>query len=68
MPAKEKYRLLPPERVTVYSEPATRSVEAAHHTQIQLKPRIYSIGGLKAMQLGWNSLVFKASRNVAHGR
>ena len=32
-----------------YSEPATPSVVADHCTRIQLKPRIYSIGGFKAM-------------------
>ena len=42
----------------------TRSIVAAHYTCIQLKPRIYSIGGLKAMQLGRNSL---AGRQVRTG-
>ena len=44
----------------MYSEPATRSVVAAHYTRIQLRPGIFSIGGFKAMQLGRNKLVFKA--------
>ena len=62
LPAIEKTQLLPSARLTVYSEPATRSVVAAHHTRIQLKPRIDSMGGFKAMQLGRNSLVFRATK------
>ena len=44
-----------------YSEPATQCVVVAHYTNIQLKPRIYLMGGFKAMQLGRNSLVFRQS-------
>ena len=51
MPAIEKNPASACARVTVYNEPATRSVVAAHYTRIQLKPRIYSIGGFKAMHL-----------------
>ena len=53
-------RLLPSERVTVYSEPRTQSVVAAHYAHIQLKPRIYS-SGFKAMQLERKNLVFRAT-------
>ena len=52
MPAIVKNRPLLSARVTVYSEPAYRFVVAAHYSRIQLKPKIYSIGGFKAMQLG----------------
>ena len=57
----EKNPVFPCARLTVYSESATRSVVAAHYTRIQLKPRIYSMGGFKAMQPGRNRLVFRAS-------
>ena len=49
---------------TVHSEPATRSVVAAHYTRIQLKASIYSMSGFKAIQLGRNSLVFGTSSNT----
>ena len=38
----------------------------AHYARIQLKPRIYSMGGFKDMQLGRNSLVLNTSPETAH--
>ena len=42
------------------SEPATSRYSLYTHTAETHCPRIYSMGGIKAMQLGPNCLVFRA--------